>query len=428
MAVQKNFVVHNGLEVNETLIYADAIGNKVGINTIYPQAALDVRGEVKSRTLNVAGISTLTDVKLLGGVSAGSTTGVKGQYLISTGAGVTWAEPLNTRIVTSQTGSPGQTIFNVSYTLGFLDVYINGIRLSEAEFTAIDGSVVTLDSPCFGGESIDFITYDTTSATAIQGISVAEDGILVGAALSTVLLNFTGNGVNVASTGVAATITINYDIKNSQWVTGSSGIYTGSNVGIATTNPIQPFQVGSNSTAVVINNQGKLGIGTTNPSVNLSVLGGSNFGGIFERVSVATTYLSNSVVVLELDCQQATTYTYTIPDSTNVGIVSFKNMLTQTGTANGTTVTVIFTQNATGTGNTTSATGIGTNITIVGYENGATVAGISTGAFVGNGTAVTLSTTGNDTDFASFYIYYNGGLNTSANSYKVFVTKNGNFR
>ena len=99
-----------------------------------------------------------------------------------------------------------------------------------------------------------------------------------------------------------------------------------------------------------------------------------------------------------------------------------------TGVQNGSTITVLFTQNATGTANTTAATGIGTNCYIVGYEDGATVAGISTRALVGSATTVTLSSTASDIDFVSFYIHYNGGTNTTASSYKVYATKNGGFR
>ena len=30
--------------------------------------------------------------------------------------------------------------------------------------------------------------------------------------------------------------------------------------------------------------------------------------------------------------------------------------------------------------------------------------------------------------FVSFFVHYNGGTNTNANSYDIFVTKNGQFR
>jgi hypothetical protein len=154
----------------------------------------------------------------------------------------------------------------------------------------------------------------------------------------------------------------------------------------------------------------------------------NKFKGVVETVAVGATYdLGGGRVVLELDVRNATTYTHSLSNG-NVGIVSFKNMSADTGVQNGSTITVLFTQNAAGTANTTAATGIGTNCTVIGYENGAAVAGISTRALVGSATTVTLSTTASDVDFVSFFLHYNGGTNTTASSYKVYATKNGGFR
>ena len=50
MAVSKNFVVKNGIEVNENLIVADSITNRVGVGSTTPNATLDVKGKVASNT------------------------------------------------------------------------------------------------------------------------------------------------------------------------------------------------------------------------------------------------------------------------------------------------------------------------------------------------------------------------------------------
>lgn len=178
-----------------------------------------------------------------------------------------------------------------------------------------------------------------------------------------------------------------------------------------------------------INSSSNTGIGTNNPTSKLHVVGGdSRFNGVVETVSAATTYMNGSALVVEMDVRNATTYTYTIPTGANIGIVSFKNMPAETGNASGTTITLITTQNSAGTGNTTATTGIGTNCTVIGFAGGAAVAGISTRALVGSATTVTLSTTGSDRDFVSFFIHYTGGTNTTASSYQVYATKNGGFR
>ena len=152
--------------------------------------------------------------------------------------------------------------------------------------------------------------------------------------------------------------------------------------------------------------------------------------GVIENVSAATTFLdANSKVVLELDLLASTTYSYSMQPA-NIGIVSFKNM--PADAQGGTTVTVLFTQaSATtgGVGNTQSIVGLGTDCTVIPSVGGAAISGISTRAFVGGGsTFVGLSTTPGDKEFVSFFVHYNGGTNTNANSYDIFVTKNGQFR
>lgn len=59
MAVNKNFVVKNGLEVNSQLIFADAANNKVGIASTQPNVELDVRGGIAATNTTVSGISTI---------------------------------------------------------------------------------------------------------------------------------------------------------------------------------------------------------------------------------------------------------------------------------------------------------------------------------------------------------------------------------
>ena len=166
--------------------------------------------------------------------------------------------------------------------------------------------------------------------------------------------------------------------------------------------------------------------------------------GISESVAAATTYTDASGnVVLEMDMQAATVYTYTMPSvwssgrGANIGIVSFKNMYADT--KNAATITLITTQGAahgggTGYANTLPVNGIGVTCTIIPLDSGSAVAGIQTRGqsggsqnTVGGATTVVLSSPKDATDFTSFYVYYDGSTNTQLTAYKVYVSSNGGF-
>ena len=61
MAVNKNFVVKNGLEVATDVILANASTKNVGIGSTQPALTLDVRGGIGATDLQVTGFSTFTD-------------------------------------------------------------------------------------------------------------------------------------------------------------------------------------------------------------------------------------------------------------------------------------------------------------------------------------------------------------------------------
>jgi len=287
--------------------------------------------------------------------------------------------------------------------------------------------------------------------TKVQLISNIVGNVSGGASFTGIVTasSFVGNLTGTASTATAS--------ATAYGLTGSPNITVGNIVGTSLT---LSGNLTVNGTQTIINTtelnvaDKNIGIGSTSSPTDaladgagITIYGSTNktltwerdtgcfeysepnkFKGVIETVSTGTTYaLSAGRVVLELDVRNATTYTHNLTNG-SVGIVSFKNMPADTGVSNGTTITVIFTQNSAGTANTTAATGIGTNCFVVGFEDGATVAGISTRALVGSATTVTLSTTASDRDFVSFFVHYTGGTNTTASSYQVYATKNGGFR
>ena len=98
-----------------------------------------------------------------GTVSVGGSTGNSGQYLKSTGVGVTWASFPRVRNVGINTATAGQSTFNFTYNPEFLDVFVNGVKLTPSEYTATNGSQIILQTPAFAGEIVEFHTYNATS-------------------------------------------------------------------------------------------------------------------------------------------------------------------------------------------------------------------------------------------------------------------------
>lgn len=57
------------------------------------------------------------------------------------------------------TATEGQTEFTVSYTAGYIDVFLNGIRLNSAEYIATNGSTITLLQGATAGDVLDVVEY-----------------------------------------------------------------------------------------------------------------------------------------------------------------------------------------------------------------------------------------------------------------------------
>ena len=60
MAVNKNFVVKNGLEVATDVILANASTKNVGIASTQPAFTLDVRGGIGATDIKASGFTTAT--------------------------------------------------------------------------------------------------------------------------------------------------------------------------------------------------------------------------------------------------------------------------------------------------------------------------------------------------------------------------------
>ena len=167
MAVNKNFVVKNGLEVNTQLILADANTNKVGIGSTGPRFELDVAGGIGATDSYVVGVSTVLETFNVG--SGGNVLSViAGSSGITTSkVGIGTSNPEYLLEVRSPV-STGQTALYVYGDLQVTgDLSIDDITLDDAQVQNLTVTeALNVTSPgisTFGGyvdvnDSVDIFT------------------------------------------------------------------------------------------------------------------------------------------------------------------------------------------------------------------------------------------------------------------------------
>ena len=160
-----------------------ALDSDISLNNIAASGSVTGAG-ASFTTLDIGG--TLTD--------GNDTTGVDGYVLTTVGTGVSWRPMIDTlpqaRTTDSATATAGQTAFSFTYNVNFLDVFLNGVKLSGAEFTATDGSNITLSEACFAGDIVEFISYSTAGAGSgtVSSSNDLSDVTLTGASNNDILV------------------------------------------------------------------------------------------------------------------------------------------------------------------------------------------------------------------------------------------------
>jgi hypothetical protein len=226
-------------------------------------------------TLSVVGISSFSNIVLNGSVSTGTTTGISGQYLKSVGTGVTWASFPTLRTGNVFTAGVAQTSFAVSYNVGFVDVYINGVRLTDSEFTGTSGTSIVLNESCFGGETVDILAYNTTSTGSGGGGGISTE--------SQTLNGVLGLG-NTSSLGMSVgVITATSFVGN---LTGKATYAT--NAGIATFATTAGIATYATNAGIATNSQGLTGT----PNISVGVITATSYNGSGSNLTGIVTYIS----------------------------------------------------------------------------------------------------------------------------------------
>jgi len=314
------------------------------------------------------------------------------------------------RQIFSPSGVTTDFTFNSGYDVGYLDLYLNGVRLVEgSDFTATDTSTITvLNGGAQGGDVLEGVAYKAfnLAANTAAAVGIESGGATIGNAQS---LNFIGVGntflvrgttidVSISgAAGAASSITVADESSDTSCfplfataATGDIEPKTGSNltfnsstgdlsVGGQVSGASGSFtgnvSVGGTLTYEDVTNVDSLGIVTARTGIKV-LAGGINAVGVV----TATTFAGSGADLTNLPSAQLTGALPAISGAALTGLpAGGVTVRSAGGSALGSGITDINFQS----GATVTASGAGSTITIA--------AGISTAAAVVSGIVTTLN-------------------------------------
>ena len=109
------------------------------------------------------------------------------------------------RQIFNPTGVTTDFTFVSGYTVGYLDLYLNGTRLIEGpDYAATDGATISLISPAQNGDVIEGVAYKAFNL-ADDRVGIQSAGVSIGQAET---LNFVGTGNTFAVNGSTIDVSI----------------------------------------------------------------------------------------------------------------------------------------------------------------------------------------------------------------------------
>jgi hypothetical protein len=200
-------------------------------------------------TINNAATDALT-INTTGSIAVNGQTGSVGQVLISQGSSnpPSWGNAGGNLVVTDFTATAGQTTFLLTYVVGTVSVYRNGIKLGLADFTATNGTSVVLATGAIVGDLIEIQSFTTlTLYSSITSQDFSGNG-------STTAFTMSTNPANSASVLVAINGVVqdpaNYTVSGNT-LTFTTAPATGTNniscryLGVPSTTSVSSFSAGT---------------------------------------------------------------------------------------------------------------------------------------------------------------------------------------
>ena len=190
MAVNKNFVVKNGLEVDTNTLFVDSANNRVAIGTTVPTAALDVRGKILSDsqvesfvgkfvgivTAGAVGVTTMTTLDAV--VTGFSTLGLANATSLNVTTGFSTVQSLTADDITVSIGATISKDLSVGSALTVTGATILSSDLNVGGATTVGGALTVTGNAYFNG-NVDIngdLTYDEVNARNLNISGIATVG------------------------------------------------------------------------------------------------------------------------------------------------------------------------------------------------------------------------------------------------------------
>ena len=289
MAVNKNFVVKNGLEVDTNTLFVDSANNRVAIGTTVPTATLDVRGKILTNSQVESWVGKFVGIVTAGAVGVSTLT-----YTVGTGS-------------STKLGIANATSLNV--TTGFSTVQ----ALSSKDLTVSIGATISKDLNVgvaltvtgdvnIGAAATVGAALTVTGASKFAEFSRFEKDIAVGGAATVGgALTVTGNAYFNGNVDINGDLT--YDEVNARNLNISGiatvGFATIGNMTVSGMTTTSLLNVGFGATMVKV--QGtpatRVGINSIGPAYTLDVDGDSNVTGTIRQAGSSVVTLASAAAV-----------------------------------------------------------------------------------------------------------------------------------
>jgi hypothetical protein len=169
---------------------------------------------------------------------------------------------------TAFTATAGQTTFSVTYTVGYVQVYVNGVLLAASDYTSSSGTSIVMGSALRSGDLVDIFAYTVTLVNNVSPSYTGGQGGSAGQVLYQSAANTTSNtdvgtsGYLLTSAGTGKPTWSNPTASLVGLGTSSNPQFNSLGVGVAASTVTGEIRAANNITAYYSDDRLKTRLGT----------------------------------------------------------------------------------------------------------------------------------------------------------------------